>query len=86
MNYQELINTKEQEILELKQYLKETDYVVIKKFEMGDEYSIQDNIQDKRCKYRQQINVLAQEVENLRQELDSQNMDNNIHVEEIEEG
>ena len=58
----EEINIKQSQILALKAYLNETDYMIIKKSEG---YDIAQEVLDARAQARQDINILEKEIKEL---------------------
>jgi len=59
---QKLINEKQGQILALKAYLNETDYMIIKKSEG---YEVAREVLDARAQARQDINILEKEIKEL---------------------
>lgn len=70
MNLQEQINQKQADILTAKSYLYETDWEVIKAKEL--EYTLSDEISNKRAESRELINTRQAEIVALQIELDAQ--------------
>ena len=59
---QKLINEKQGQILALKAYLNETDYMIIK---MSEGYEVAREVLDARAQARQDINILEKEIKEL---------------------
>ena len=68
MDYTSEINTRQTEIIELKNYLNDTDYQAIREYEGGEKMS--DEVKRKRSEARARINELEAEVARL--EIDRQ--------------
>ena len=58
----EEINVKQSQILALKAYLNETDYMIIK---MSEGYEVAREVLDARAQARQDINILEKEIKEL---------------------
>lgn len=63
MDYTEEINRRHTEIIELKNYLNDTDYQTIREYEGGEK--MEDAVKRKRSEARSRINVLQSEVSEL---------------------
>ena len=61
----EELNIKQSKILELKAYLNETDYMIIK---MSEGYEVKQDILNARAQARVEINRLEAEIEELKQQ------------------
>lgn len=80
MNYLDEINVRYSEIIELKNYLNDTDYQTLREFECGEKMS--EKVKSKRSEARLRINVLQAEISEFEARMQEEEQENVIPIEE----
>ena len=80
MNYLDEINVRYSEIIELKNYLNDTDYQTLREFEGGEKMS--EEVKNKRSEARLRINVLQAEISEFEARMQEEEQEIVIPIEE----
>ena len=80
MNYLDEINVRYSEIIELKNYLNDTDYQTLREFEGGEKMS--EEVKNRRSEARLRINVLQAEISEFEARMQEEEQDIVIPIEE----
>ena len=80
MNYLDEINVRYSEIIELKNYLNDTDYQTLREFEGGEKMS--EAVKSKRSEARLRINVLQAEISEFEARMQEEEQEIVIPIEE----
>ena len=80
MNYLDEINVRYSEIIELKNYLNDTDYQTLREFEGGEKMS--EDVKRKRSEARLRINVLQAEISEFEARMQEEEQEIVIPIEE----
>ena len=80
MNYLDEINVRYSEIIELKNYLNDTDYQTLREFEGGEKMS--EEVKNRRSEARLRINVLQAEISEFEARMQEEEQENVIPIEE----
>lgn len=80
MNYLDEINVRYSEIIELKNYLNDTDYQTLREFEGGEKMS--EEVKNRRSEARLRINVLQAEISEFEARMQEEEQDIAIPIEE----
>lgn len=80
MNYLDEINVRYSEIIELKNYLNDTDYQTLREFEGGEKMS--EEVKNKRSEARLRINILQAEISEFEARMQEEEQENVIPIEE----
>lgn len=80
MNYLDEINVRYSEIIELKNYLNDTDYQTLREFEGGEKMSKE--VKNKRSEARLRINVLQAEISEFEARMQEEDQEIVIPIEE----
>ena len=80
MYYLDEINVRYSEIIELKNYLNDTDYQTLREFEGGEKMS--EEVKNKRSEARLRINVLQSEISEFEARMQEEEQENVIPIEE----
>ena len=80
MNYLDEINVRYSEIIELKNYLNDTDYQTLREFEGGEKMS--EEVKNERSEARLRINVLQAEISEFEARMQEEEQEIVIPIEE----
>ena len=80
MYYLDEINVRQSEIIELKNYLNDTDYQTLREFEGGEKMS--EEVKNRRSEARLRINVLQSEISEFEARMQEEEQENVIPIEE----
>ena len=80
MYYLDEINARYSEIIELKNYLNDTDYQTLREFEGGEKMS--EEVKNRRSEARLRINVLQAEISEFEARMQEEEQENVIPIEE----
>ena len=80
MYYLDEINVRYSEIIELKNYLNDTDYQTLREFEGGEKMS--EEVKNRRSEARLRINVLQSEISEFEARMQEEEQENVIPIEE----
>lgn len=80
MNYLDEINVRYSEIIELKNYLNDTDYQTLREFEGGEKMS--EEVKNRRSEARLRINVLQAEISEFEARMQEEEQEIVIPIEE----